>query len=83
MVRVGSAAWVTAVVVVTATIIGAFMVTVIDPFAQAVFDSTLYVSTTTDGNNALRWQQQAWAFLPVGILIYLTVLVWTKTRRGA
>jgi len=76
-----SAAWVLAIVAVVTFIIGALLLTAIDPVMQALFDSSLWVSSTADGTNALTWQQDLWAFFPVAILITILLLVWIRTRQ--
>jgi len=82
MVRVGSAAWVVVVVGAVSIVIGSFLMTVIDPVAQALFGSTMFDSTTTYGNNAYRWVEDAWAFMSTAILLFVAVLVFVRTRRG-
>lgn len=79
----GSAAWVVAIVSLLALIVGAFLLTVIDPIQQTLMGSALWDSSTAYGTDALRWQSLAWKFWPVIILLGIMVVVWTRTRRPA
>lgn len=76
-----SAAWVLAIVAVLVFIIGALLLTVIDPVMQTLFDSSLWSSSTPYGTDALNWMQDLWAFFPVAILITILLLVWIRTRQ--
>lgn len=76
-----SAAWVLAIVAVLTFIIGALMLTVVDPVMQALFDSTLWSSSTQYGTQTLGWVQDLWLYFPVFILITILLLVWIRTRQ--
>lgn len=76
-----SAAYVLAIVALTAGLIGALILTVMDPIAQHLFASSLYDSSTSYGTDALSWQQDAWTYWPAFILFGIMLLVWIVTRR--
>lgn len=78
----GSAAWVVAIVAVMTGLVGALILTVLDPVAQALFASSMFNSSTTYGSDALSWQQDAWTYWPAFILVGITVTVWVRTRRA-
>jgi len=77
----GSAAWVLTIVTVLSVIVGALLLTVVDPLMQTLFDSTLWQSSTQAGTNALGWQKSAWTFLPISILLALLIGIWIETRQ--
>lgn len=79
----GSAAWALAIVAVATALVGSLLLTVADPVMQALFASATYSSTTTFGSDLLSWQQDAWTFWPVIILLGIMVMVWVETRRPA
>jgi hypothetical protein len=78
----GSAAWILAIVIPVVFVMGAFLLSVIDPLMQNVFTSSLWNSDTAAGTNALAWVKSLWTFWPLGILLGATVLVWVRTRRA-
>lgn len=77
----GSAAWVIAILAVTTGVIGALVLTVTDPVAQALFASPNYSSSTTYGSDLLGWLKHGWNYWPVFLLMGIGVTVWVKTRR--
>jgi len=77
----GSAAWVVAIVGVVTFIIGALLLTAVDPVMQSLFASNMWSSNTVEGTDLLRWMQSAWAFLPVAILMLILIEVWIETRQ--
>lgn len=76
-----SAAWVLAIVIPLAGFIGAILFTVLDPFMQYVFGSSLWTSTTSIGTNTLTWAQDVWTYLAVFVLLSFLVTVWVRTRQ--
>lgn len=78
-----SAAWVLGIVSVLAGLVGALLLTVLDPVAQALFDSGLWTADTSTGANILTWGRDVWTFWPAFILLGIMVLVWVETRQPA
>lgn len=78
----GSAAWVIGIVLVTAFVVGALLLTVTDPVAQALFSSSLYQSNTSYGSNALSWVKSFWQYISVILLLGFLSFVWINTRRA-
>lgn len=77
----GSAAWAVVIVSIVAFIVGSLLLTATDPVMQALFDSSLWSASTSDGSNALAWQKRAWMALPAMILVALLVQIWIDTRQ--
>lgn len=77
----GSAAWVVTIVVIIGFIVGALVFSVVDPVAQALFDSAIWSSDTADGQNLLSWLERSWAFAPAAVLLGLLTTVWVETRQ--
>lgn len=76
-----SAAWVLAIVVTVAGGIFSLLATVLDPFMQYIFGSTLWTSSTTIGTDALGWGQDFWTYLAVIVLLSFLTTVWIRTRQ--
>jgi len=79
----GSAAWIIAIVSALTFVVGAVLLTAVDPVMQAFFSSTIWSASTEDGTNALNWMKAAWAFIGPAILITILLEVWIKTRQPA
>lgn len=76
-----SAAWVLGIVAIMTGLVGALLLTVIDPVMQAVFASSLWTADTTTGQNILTWTRDVWTYWPVFILLGILDLVWIETRQ--
>lgn len=81
MVARGSAAWVIAVLAVVLLLVGAMLLTVLDPVAQSVFASSLWTSSTSAGQMTQSAVENMWTYWSLFILLGLTSLVWIMTRR--
>lgn len=77
----GSAAWVLPIVSVTAVLVGAILLTVLDPVAQAAFSSSMYNSSTSAGQMTTGAMEDMWKYWPLFILLGIMFLVWVVTRR--
>jgi len=76
-----SAAFVLGIIVIVGFIVGALILSVIDPFAQGLLDSQLWTAETTEGQNALGWYKNLYLFIPVALLTALLIQVWIDTRQ--
>lgn len=76
-----SATYIVAIVALAAGLAGSLLLTVLDPAAQALFDSALYTSNTQYGQDALQWHEDAWNYWPALILVGILFMVWITTRR--
>lgn len=76
-----SAAYVIAIVSALAFIIGALVLTAVDPVMQALFASPSWSSSTRNGTDLLMWLSNAWAFVPASLLIAITIQIWIDTRQ--
>jgi len=81
MVSRGSAAFVLGIVIITGIIMGAFMLNVLDPFAQGLMNNPMWSANTVEGQNLLSWFTAAWAFVPVAILVALLLQIQIDTRN--
>lgn len=77
-----SAAWVVGIVAILAFLMGTLILSATDPIMQDLFDSSLWTSSTADGQNALNWQKAAWGFLSTAILIAILFMVLIETRQS-
>lgn len=78
----GSAAWTVSIVSVLTFLVGAILLTVLDPVAQAVFESSLWSPSTSAGQMATGAVQSMWTYWSLFILLGIMFLVWVKTRRA-
>lgn len=76
-----SAAYILAVLVVVMLVMGAILLTVLDPVAQAVFASSLWSMDTSAGSLVTSSVESLWAFWSLFVLLGLLSLVWITTRR--
>lgn len=76
-----SATYVVAIVALVAGLTGSLLLTVLDPVMQALFDSSLFTSSTKYGQDYLRWSQDAWTYWAALILVGILFMVWITTRR--
>lgn len=77
----GSAAFVISILAVVLLIVGAVLLTVLDPVAQTIFGSMLWDTSTSAGGMATGAVQSMWAFWGLIILLGIASLVWVTTRR--
>lgn len=78
----GSAAWLTAIVATVMFVIGALLLSVVDPVMQTLFDSSLFTAETVIGTTFLGYLTDFWSFLAIAILIAILLTVWIGTRRA-
>lgn len=80
-VRQSSAAWVVGVVVIIGFIIGAVILSTIDPFAQGLMNSQIWSADSVEGQNLLRWMAAAWAFIGGALILALLIQIQVDTRN--
>lgn len=78
-----SAAWLLAIVAILTFLIGALLLSSIDPVMQALFASDMWSSSTSYGTRSLGWTEDLWAFFPLAIMITILLVVWVRTRQPA
>lgn len=78
----GSAAWVLTVVLVTAFVVGALLLTVVDPVVQGLFDSSIWTCSTSYCDMTLGAGENMWAYIALVILLGFLSTVWVTTRRA-
>ncbi len=76
-----SGAYIVAIIAALMFIVGALVLTVIDPVMQALFDSATWSSSTSTGTDLLSWQQTAWRFAAAAMLIAIIMEIWIGTRQ--
>jgi len=76
-----SAAYILVVLVGVAFIVGALVLTTIDPVMQALFGSPAWSSSTETGTDLLSWITAVWSFIGAALLIGMLMEVWIRTRQ--
>ena len=77
-----SAAYIVAILAVMMFIVGALVLTTLDPVMQAVFGSPGWSSSTEQGTDLLTWQKAAWSFVATAILLSILMEIWIGTRQS-
>lgn len=77
-----SAAFIVAILAVMMFIVGALVLTTIDPVMQSVFASPAWGSSTENGTDLLSWQKSAWSFAASAMMIAILMEIWIGTRRS-
>jgi uncharacterized protein YqhQ len=76
-----SAAFTVAIVGVLGFVMGAFVLTTLDPVMQSFFSSGAWSSSTGTGTDLLRWLTYLWSFVSTAILIAIISQIWISTRQ--
>jgi len=79
--RPESAPYTLAILLVTALVTGALLLTVTDPVMQALFGSGAYTAETANGKSLLSWMGALWSFVPAAILLMFLIKSWVDTRQ--
>lgn len=78
----GSGAYIVGILAVMMFIVGALVLTTLDPVMQSVFASPGWGSSTESGTDLLSWQKSAWSFAATAILIAILMEIWIGTRQS-
>jgi len=81
MVR-GSAPWELTIVLVTTFLVGALLLTVLDPVWQDVIASGFWDATTTTTGRMLDWFAAGISFVAFFLLLGILSRAWIWTRRA-